>query len=567
MTSRFKKSVLVLLAFICWAGFAATSDSSTTAASATASVDQEDSVDQEGVVLAVFEGGEVHLRDVLREMRFLPKDERRYRSAQGTPMAQQWRDWVHREALRRITQERMATESWDDDPWLREKARQAARDWGLSIWRQRCYGLPFEEPNDAALLAQLPSEAKMTPARLRLSHIFLRAEGDPEVEEATRRLESWRQDINDLETFHRMAKERSESQSARKDGKLGFLRQGWLPKTVEDVLYALPEGSISPPLAGRGGVHLFFVEKNEPARPMPRDQELRRLRGKVRHEALEGCRQQRLREAEPPAAVADPAVGSWNLSTALAERIYGRPNTSLEETTQRLVEREALYQWALANEQFEDDERRRLDDLELNNFLGALVQRDRRPFVVEPTDSEVRGLYDGRPDAFKTPLRLSLWVVRAQVPEGADPLEFLRRMETLASSLAEGAQRWAALEKETSGSFQVERWDGLPAMDVSSRTSPFLMSQLAPLPEGSTTEVIQDGADFFIVHVAKRQEPTRKPFEEVKAQLRRGLMKERNRQASEKAVQLLLEGAQLRWTEEGLEHLEQVDMNDSRVVD
>lgn len=549
-------TVGVLFAMLLWAGPVYPLDSEATVPD-----------DQDDPVLATFQGGEVRLGDVEREIRFLPKDERRYRAAQGTPMAQQWRDWVHREALRRITEGRMTSETWDDDPWLREKARQSARDWALGIWRQRCYGLPFEEPSEAALLAQLPGEAKVSPARLRLSHIFLRAEGVEAVSEASRQLETWRDEVSDLDAFRRLARERSDSQSARKDGKLGYLRQGWLPKAVEEVLYALPEGAMSPPVAVRGGVHLFFVEKNEPARPMPRHRELRQLRAKLRLEALEGCRQQRLQEAKPSTASAETVVGPWSLSSSLVERIYGKPGTSLEETTLRLVEREALYQWALANAQLEDGERRRLYDLELNNFLGALVQRERVPFVVEPTENEVRALYDARPDAFKTPLRLSLQVVRGQVPEGADPLEFLRQLETLASDLEEGNQSWSDLAANSPSYLHVEQWDDLPAMDISSRASPFLMSQLASLPEGHTTDVIQDDADFYIVHLAQRQDPARKPFEAVEAQLRRGLMKDRNRQASERAVQQLLEQAEFGWTTEGLSHLEQMDMNHPRVDD
>lgn len=513
------------------------------------------------IVLAVFEGGVVRRSDVEREIRFLPKDERRFRQAQGRPQAEQWRDWTRRVALRQVAMQRMGAEPWGADPWLREKARQAARDWGLQRWRARCYGLPYEDPGDEELLAKLPPEGKESPARLRLSHIFLAADGNDAVQEAEERLRSWRREISDLSSFRRLAKERSESQSALKDGKLGYLRKGWLPKAAEEVLYALPEGSISEPIVLRGGVHLFFVEKNEPAKIMPRDRELRRLRAQIRHESLQACRGRRLAQDPVPETATDLLgaairVGSWSLSRDLVERIYGRPNETLEAVARRLWERETLYQQALATEQFDASERRRLDDLQANNYFGALVKTERAQYVQEPTAEDVEAAYRSRPDAFKSPLRMSLWVATSQVSDGEDPLAFLRRYETLAAQLADGSQRWPDLAAAPPPGVAIEHFDDIAVMDLGGKTSPFLMSHVAPLDAGNTTGVLQDGEHFYIVHILERRSPTRRPLADVEEQIRRRLMKERHRQASAQAMTALLEASQFSWTAEGLAHLE-----------
>lgn len=528
-------------------------------------------------VLATFDGGMVRLSDVQREIRFLRKDERRFRQHEGMGLADQWRDWIHRVALRRIALPLAEAAGLTDDPWLREKARQAARDWALDRWRQRCYGLPLVLPDDEELASELPGEAKTVPPRLRLSHLFLAAEGDEALRRASEQLRVWRSEIKDLETFKRYAEDHSDSKSALKGGTLGFLRQGWLPKEAEEILYTLPAGSISEPIALRGGVHIFFVERNEPAQVMPKQREIDKLRNVKRKERLDACREQRLAESavgaeatatgagQEPTSLDDGVltVGQWTLSAELLQRIYGRSDEAPSLTGQRLREREALYQLLLANQGLEPEERLYLDSLEANNVLGALIQ-SRRDTGLEPDVQELRAYYEARPDSFKTALAFSLWLAVAQVPEGHDPIAFLDAYEALAADLAAGRKTWPEVAAEASQGWKVERLERVHAFEVGTRYSPFLVSQLAPLPAGSFTGVIQDAADFYIVQVTDRQAPQRKSFAEVEAQLRRRLIKERQSQASAKLVAELLESAHFQWTDWGSNHLRRLSSTKPR---
>ncbi len=527
-------------------------------------------------VLATFDGGVVHLSDVQREIRFLGKDERRYRQHEGMALADQWRDWSHRIALRQIALPLAEAEGLSDDPWLREKARQAARDWALDRWRQRCYGLPLVMPDDEALAAELEGEAKTVPPRLRLSHIFLAAEGEDAVSRAVEQLGQWRAQIQDIETFRDYAERLSDSKSAVKGGNLGFLRQGWLPKEAEDILYGLPEGAISEPIVLRGGVHLFFVEKNEPARVMSRQRDINKLRSLKRRQALDACRRERLPESTlqprgdgtdngaPVEAVASELrVAEWRLSRQLLQRIYGRPAEELTVTAQRLREREALYQLLLSLGALEPEEELYLKDLEANNLLGALIQSRRGAELVEPGLEALRAHYEAHPDNFKTALLLSLWVAVRQVPEGQDPIAFLASYEALAADLASGRKAWADLAADPPTGLRVERLESVRAFEVGTRFTPLLLSQLAPLAVGSTTGVIQDAADFFIVQITDRQEPRRQSFAEVEEKLRRQVIKKRQSLASAAVVAELLESANFQWTEQGLAHLNRLSSEGS----
>jgi len=507
-------------------------------------------------VLARFDGGEVRASDVEREIRFLPRDERRYREAEGMDAERNQLDWIRRLALRQIALRIAAVEELDADPRLREEGRRGAREWWLERWRRECYGLPSEIPSDRELEEELRAEGLRTPARLRLSHIFLRAETPEEERRAIDRLERWRGEIDGLEEFRSYARRHSDSQSARKNGRLGYLRKGWLPAAVEEVLYDLPGGTISPPLPLRGGVHLFFVEKNEPARPWPIDQRLARRRSEVRNAAWDACRATRLARAELPASTSgdghwpDLQVGEHRIPGGVAEELYADPERSPEEVRRELVEDEILFQTALAEGALEPAEHRRLEELAADVYLREILDR-RRPVPPEPPAAELRALYEAAPEHFKTRPRLDLRVVRARVPEGVDPLAFLEALEELSEGLRRGEIDWRSAAADPPPGAVFEDWPLLDQLAVASRTSPFLLGQIATLPAGTVTEPIQDGADFYVVGIEESLPVRQQSFEEASPRLRRQWHRERAAEESTGLIEELLSGHDFRLTAEG----------------
>ena len=114
------------------------------------------------------------------------------------------------------------------------------------------------------------------PRRMNLSHIFIREQSHSEAE-AVSLLQHLRQRAQRGEDFAKLAREFSESSSATRDGRIGYVRPGWLPETVENALWELPEGAISGPIRAKGGWHVFYVRKKidamvkQPPPPVSKD--------------------------------------------------------------------------------------------------------------------------------------------------------------------------------------------------------------------------------------------------------------------------------------------------------
>ena len=498
------------------------------------------------VVLATFRGGEVLASDVWREVRHLPKDERRYRAVEGAPVAQQWRDWIRRVALRDISRDRGAEIGLEIDAMSAERSRQEVRAWWSTRWRADAYDLPLVLPSDAELIEQIGDDLPRWPARIRLSHIYLRAEGDSEVANAVEQLGAWREEIASLEDFRARATTSSDSESARKEGKLGWLRKGWLPPPIEDVLYGLPDGAMSQPLPARGGVHLFWVEAKESERTQPLATRLERDREKAQTLALNALRDRRVDEA-PKAEIGEGewprvTVGEWSISGEILRAVHAKGAETGAETAARVAREEALLQSAHSGGFLDADELARQYDLESNFWLSAVVEALVGP-PQTPSESAMRQLYDSRPEGYQTQVLREIRYLKTLVPEGTDPLDFFRQLEALRERLVSGQESWEEAAKGLEGA-TFEHWHPRVAIEIASRTSPFLMQIVGPMQAGEITEVIQDGADFYIVEMVSREEARRQSFDEVRHLVERELTSKAHRQGrSQVAYQLLIEAA------------------------
>jgi parvulin-like peptidyl-prolyl isomerase len=94
------------------------------------------------------------------------------------------------------------------------------------------------------------------PAQLRARQIMLPTR--EEAEQALRRLEQG-------EAFAALARELSHSPDRENGGDLGFFSRNQLPSDFDEVLFKLPVGRVSDPVASPYGVHLFLVEEKRPA--------------------------------------------------------------------------------------------------------------------------------------------------------------------------------------------------------------------------------------------------------------------------------------------------------------
>lgn len=124
----------------------------------------------------------------------------------------------------------------------------------------------------------------LKPERRRLRHIFQRTAdlGEEEREAKRARMESIREELAGGGDFGKMAAAESEAKSRFDGGKIGNVSRGQMAAEVEEVLFGLAEGEISPVVAFGEGLHLFWCETIVPARS-PTDEEIRiRIRERYR---------------------------------------------------------------------------------------------------------------------------------------------------------------------------------------------------------------------------------------------------------------------------------------------
>lgn len=536
-------------------------------------------------LLAVSTAGEVHQSDVEREIRFLRPSERRWRQHMGLSATKNWHDWIHRLALRQIGHQVAQSEGLLNEPRVAETARKAGRDWLLAEWEEDCYGQGFDLPSDAELAQELAGQEIHLPERRRLSHIFLRTHSEAEAEAARKQLAAWRQQIGSLEQFHQIARRHSDSQTARDGGSLGLVRRGWLPEEAEEVLYELPEGAMSPPLALRGGVHLFWVEEVLPATVLPLDRKIARLRGERKAAARQACRDHALAAARQKFPVRGEAegevvaVGERQLPADVVEELYpplpdarpagdsplpedeGKEASQGTETAggpagdvapaaaptsprRRWIEDELLYQAILASPWPDAGMRRRLADLEDDTLLNELLLRRLDPQQLAPSEEELRAAYAATAQGLRKARSLDLKLIRTQVAEGTDPLAFYDRLTALADGLRAGERTWAEATAAIPGdgvALDPPLTDALPLANL---VGPVVFELVKDLPVGSVAGPIQDQAEFFVVVVEGDDPARRLTFEEARPRLARRLQRDaRQERVAQITAQLLAEHA------------------------
>ncbi len=483
-------------------------------------------------VVATLTGAQVHESDVRREIRFLPASEKRWRNYMKMPREQRWRDWIHRMALRRIALLAADQEGLSQDPTVEELARKGARDWLINQYHLAFYGFDYTPPSDQELQQEVGTSPILVPDRLRLSHIFLRTRSEEETAKAKVQLAAWKREITNLESFRKVATDHSDSQTAGRGGRLGILRRGVLSPAVEEVLYALPEGTVSDPLEMRGGVHLFFIEKILPAQALPLKPKIDRLRGAKREQARKQYRQRALRLAQAQFPVKRRPDGGFAVGdrvvdgATFAVRYPTEPGKQAQRREQ-IIEAELLFQYAMATGWPDEAQKRHLRDLEADAYLGQLLDRQHRLRLVAPNEAELRERYDAKTDKLMRPRKLDIRAVKAQVPPGQDPLLFMDNLTQLAARLRTGELPWERATQACAPSCELIDPDLLDGLKIASRFGPRVATALRDVEVGGVTDPIQQDHDFFVVGMQAISPRVRMTFEEAKPRLMQKITQQR----------------------------------------
>lgn len=379
--------------------------------------------------------------------------------------------------------------------------------------------------------------------RLSLRHVFKRVAAQAPAGERARvrdEVEALRRRAIQGEDFGQLARDNSDSETAKFDGQIAPQSRGQLPPSVEDVVWSLAPGEISGVVETPIGFHVFRLEARLPVDELPADEQAAWARLRLRHQARQEARR-RERErllaasgardasatlppwrAEPGTVVFRLGPDALTVADLLGAReqqpFAQRHRASLlelaePETWRRLLawraDREGLWRDPEVAAAVGDAERRWLAE-------QAYARRLERWQAAVP-EAELRSFFEGSPGRFDEPARLRLRVVVVHRAPGGSPHASYERLAQVARQVRAGERELADVARQLSedesaaaggdlGAIlprDLAEWAGTTTLDrvqklpVGELGGPYLLEiyreeQLAYVPEGHLLAYVEE---------------------------------------------------------------------------
>jgi peptidyl-prolyl cis-trans isomerase D len=151
------------------------------------------------------------------------------------------------------------------------------------------------------------------PERVKARHILIKAGADAEPakkEEAKKKIENLRKELEGGKDFAQMAKDFSEDPGSKENGgDLGFNeRSAWVPQFA-DAAFSLKPGELSQPVESPFGYHLIKVDEKKP----PENKELKDVEGDIARQLYQKDKAKQIAQAEAKKAL-DAVKGGKKLA-------------------------------------------------------------------------------------------------------------------------------------------------------------------------------------------------------------------------------------------------------------
>lgn len=429
-------------------------------------------------------------------------------------------------------------------------------------------------------------ETFRVPERRYVLHLFQRR--DPKSAQARAEIEALRDRVLRGEGFQRLAVAHSDSESRHRDGVLGWMRPGDLPKGFENIVFALEEGVPSEPVVTRDGFHLFYVDQSLPAREVSFDEAR-----KVLHEQLTGERRAAAlaeieAEIEPPvgAVLLDRDIFREVVSAgdpdAVVLRVEGFEVTlgdlrrdvlqarARQEPSERgggdlawtllqgMRHRELIYHHCRAQQRIPEDElasrlavwreRAELETLRRRRLLET-AQRD---------EDRLRLFYESNLGNFSKPPTWTLRRLRLPLDE---------RVRTVMARLERAAAQGGTDLDTLHGEFGGEVEDlGAKNLTEIGRLEAKLPVLVAPLEVGDLSAPYRNVDNLEIVQVTARAEAEPLPFDEIRERVAAAYVEQYTREVYDALADEILQKAELQILPEGLAALRDAGMPQSDEV-
>ncbi len=433
----------------------------------------------------------------------------------------------------------------------------------LELHLERSQEIPPAEV-DAELARYDASRQQPEQRRLRYILEHVPANASPAEHEAARQvLEAARRRALAGEDFAALAQEVSDSPTRYQGGLLGMVAKGKLPPAIDEPVFALPQGGVSEVLEAEGGLAIFYCDLVQPGRMMPVEEARRRIEGHLRRQrgeaALEALRRDLTagriehdtallgRPDTPAGAVVSRFGGdsltrgevNWVLAGTL--RNQGPQDLPLERVVAQLdafATRRLLAEEARRHGLDRDPAtRQRLEMDRLMLVARAALQRALEAEFGEPTEAEVRRLFESDPEAYQHPERWHLAVLWQPAEEEATRLASFRALNAAVEEIRAGRLSFAeaaagrSAHPSAAGGGEL----GWRTRQDLAGWGPVGMRSILDLEPGEVSEVVQDRSGFWVFHLLEH-EPARPMRWEEAAPLARQALEQRLRGEQREAI-------------------------------
>ncbi|MEM6794390.1 MAG: peptidyl-prolyl cis-trans isomerase, partial [Acidobacteriota bacterium] len=486
---------------------------------------------------------------------------------------QQLAGFVRRIAADRVLLEQARLVGADQDPEFQKIERSLRRELYSNDYLAV---LPRPEPLEVERLREYYDEnieEFKREEKRQVFHIFRRYDASGGRDQALANLAALRDRLEGGESFERLAREHSQSETRFQGGLIGLVGRGTFPADFDDVVFALEDYVPSQPVATTDGAHLFLVRFSQDARdfafeevaPMIRQRLEENRRYDRRIEAAEDLPRPEPFYLASPAelqqilALGDPAtvvlrVGDFALGVAEFREQVSAARRELGPRAQPdlparvladLQSRERIYQF-LRDQGLEKTpppayfERR---DRELVEFFARRAMTT----SMERQTEAIKSHYDNNKMRFASPIRVQLEALT--VPISDDGLAVSEALERARGPLDAGAETLEALAERYGG--KVEDLGTLSAERIQA-LAPRALRFLFTLEPGQHTPPLTRGKALRVFKVLGRQEPQPRPLALVREAVVRDYLTHHSAQVFEQVTDQLLEQAGYRLFEDRL---------------
>ncbi len=479
-------------------------------------------------------------------------------------------EWLFAEALAQEARH----EGLDAAPAARELLTARRREALATVLEQRLEAT-LPPPTDEQVEAFLRQNRQVVALgeRLRLRHVFKRVAATATPDE---RAQAWasvellRQRLLRGEDFGALARENSDSETAKFDGLIAPQARGQLPPSVEDVVWSLAPGEVSGVVETPIGVHVFRLEERLPAEELPADQQRDWARLRLQHLARAEARRlerQRL-VAASGAEDASASIQGWRPAPGTVVFRLGADTLTVDDLLRKreqrgfaerhrsslfeLAEREIwlrLLAWRADHEGLWRDPEvaAAVADTERTWLAEQAYARRLERWQAAVPEADLRAFFEGNPQRFEVPARLQLRVVVLHRAPGGSPHASYERLTQVArqvragerdlaeaarelsedESAAAGGDLGAILPRDLAEWFGVTTLDRVQKLAVGELGGPYLLEvhreeQLAYVPEG-----------HLLVRVEQRQPARPRSFDEARADVASTFARDQALQARE----------------------------------